>query len=110
MQATPTTVSYTLPALSFNSTGWSNFKVDFISTLLITHGILLCAVQEHFQLKDNLYKLDVFNNFEVFSIPAFKNNNFVHAGRPSGGLSLIYTLFFLQEQIRRTKMIFFLIF
>ena len=84
-------VSYTTPILSYNTTGWSTFKADFVNTILFSHGILIAALQEHFQLKDNLYKLDCFNNFEVFSIPAFKNNNFVHAGRPSGGISFIYS-------------------
>ena len=50
--------------LSYNSTGWSPFKVDFLNTILITHGIMICAVQEHFQLVDNLYKVDKFKDFK----------------------------------------------
>ena len=81
--------SPTLPTLSYNSMGWNNHKIDFIRTLLITHGIMVCAVQEHFLLKQNLYKLDCMEGFEVFSIPAHKNN-LVNSGRPSGGLALFY--------------------
>ena len=84
------TLSHNLPFLSFNSTGWNSTKVDFIRTLLLSHGILVCGIQEHFILKENLYKVDCLDNFEVFSIPAYKNNNLVNSGRPSGGLSLIY--------------------
>ena len=51
---------------------------------------MLCGLQEHFQLENNLYKLDCFKDYNVFSIPARKTNNRVHRGRPSGGLSLIY--------------------
>ena len=51
---------------------------------------MLCGLQDHFQLVNNLYKLDCFNEYNVFSIPARKCNNKVHRGRPSGGLSLIY--------------------
>ena len=88
---TPVTVSYNnIPALSYNTTGWSTVKADFINTILVSHGILVCALQEHFQLRNNTPKIDCFNNFEVFSVPAYKNNNVVHTGRPSGGLSLIY--------------------
>ena len=85
-------VCYTqLALLSYNSTGWSAAKADFINTVMLSHGILFCALQEHFKLESNLSKLDCFNGFEVFSVPAYKNNNFVHAGRPAGGLSLIYS-------------------
>lgn len=83
-------VSHTMPLLSFNPTGWANHKIDFIKTLLFTHGVMVCAVQEHFLLKQNLYKLQCFQGYEVFSIPAHKNNNLVHSGRPSGGLALFY--------------------
>ena len=75
-----------LPLVSYNSTGWGNNKIDLINTILISHGVLVCALQEHFLLKDNLYKLQCFDQFEVFSIPAFKNNNVVSSGRPMGGL------------------------
>ena len=80
-----------ISTVSYNTTGWNNFKVDFINTILLTFAVQLFAVQEHFLLKENLYKLDCFRDYEVFSIPAFKNNDSVHSGRPSGGLSLIYS-------------------
>ena len=84
-------VSHTITMLSYNSTGWGFDKIDFIRTILLAHGILVCAVQEHFMLKDNLHKLECFDNYEVFTVPAFKNNNRVSRGRPSGGLSFFYS-------------------
>ena len=86
----PISANKQLSMLSYNPTGWGNVKIDLINTLLITHSILICAVQEHFQLQSNLYKLDCFENYAVFSIPARKNDNVVNKGRPSGGLALIY--------------------
>ena len=74
--------------LSYNSTGWSDIKINFVNILLQAHGIMLCGLQEHFQLENNLYKLDCFKDYNVFSIPARKCNNKVHRGRPSGGLSI----------------------
>ena len=73
-------VSHTLPSLSYNSMGWANHKIDFIRTLLLAHGVMVCAIQEHFLLKQNLYKLACFEGFEVFSIPAHKNENVVQGG------------------------------
>lgn len=84
-------VCQSLSSLSYNSTGWNNYKIDFIRTLLLSHGVMVCAVQEHFLLKQNLYKLDCIDGFEVFSLPAHKNNNLVCCGRPSGGLALFYS-------------------
>ena len=80
-----------LSMLSYNSDGWNPIKADFINTILLTHTVHLLALQEHFQLKDNLHKLDCFSNFEIFSVPAFKNNHTVHGGRPSCGISMIYS-------------------
>ena len=65
-------------------------KKDLVRLLILTHNILVCALQEHFQLEANLYKLDCIENYTVFSIPAVKNNNVVNRGRPAGGLSMIY--------------------
>ena len=80
-----------LSLLSYNSTGWSNFKAEFIQTLLISHSIGICAIQEHFLLKNNLYRLScICDNYGIFGIPAFKNNNIIHGGRPSGGLAILY--------------------
>ena len=85
------TVSQTLPLLSYNSMGWSDHKTNFIRSLLLAHGVMVCAIQEHFLLKHNLYKLACFDGFEVFSVPAHKNSSIVCGGRPSGGLSLFYS-------------------
>ena len=81
-----------LSLMSYNSTGWGNFKADLIRTLLLSFGVHILAVQEHFQLRDNTFKISkCFNDFDVFSTPATKSNNTVHSGRPSGGLCFIYT-------------------
>ena len=80
-----------ISAASYNTTGWNIYKADFVNTLLLTFSLQFLAIQEHFRLKDNLSELDCFKDYEVFSIPAFKNNDTVHNGRPSGGLSLIYS-------------------
>ena len=80
-----------IPLISYNSTGWNMFKAQFFSTLAITHSIGVGAIQEHFLLKGNLYKLSKeFPGYGVFSIPAVKSNSAVSRGRPSCGLSIIY--------------------
>ena len=80
-----------LSAVSYNSTGWSKFTANFILTLLYTHSVAVCAIQEHWLLKPNLYKLkENMPNFEVFAIPAVKNNLTIHSGRPSCGLAIFY--------------------
>ena len=85
-----TTVSY-ISSLSFNTTGWSNFKGNLINTILLSHSIMFGAIQEHFLLENNLYKLNqAFPDFEVFSLPAVKSNSQINVGRPSGGLSIMY--------------------
>ena len=85
--------SYTdnIACLSFNTTGWSEFKSNLINTILLSHSIQICAIQEHFQLESNLFRLKkAFKDFEVFSLPAVKSNYQVHSGRPSGGISLLF--------------------
>ena len=48
-------------------------------------------MQEHFLLRDNLYKLsDKFPDYETFSIPATKSNDKILCVRPSGGLSILW--------------------
>ena len=81
-----------LPTLSYNSTGWGTVKADFINTLLLAHSILICAVQEHFQLQQNLYRLQsgISDQYELFGIPAFKSNQTISVGRPSGGIAFFY--------------------
>ena len=89
--------------LSYNTTGWNVFKADFINTIMITHKIEICAIQEHFQLADNLVKIErELSNFEVFALPAYKSNQRVHSGRPSGGLAFIYDKHLAQYVTRLT--------
>ena len=81
-----------IPSISHNTTGWRDDRANLLNFILVTHGILICAIQEHMQLEGNLYRIaSKFNSYETFSIPAFKNNEVIHQGRPSGGLSLIYS-------------------
>ena len=78
--------------LSYNSTGWNNFKGDFINTILLSHSMHICAIQEHFLLDTNLYTLQkCFPQFDIFGIPAFKSNAQINVGRPSGGLAFVYS-------------------
>ena len=81
-----------IPSISHNTTGWRDDRANLLNFILVTHGILICAIQEHMQLEGNLCRIaSKFNSYETFSIPAFKNNEVIHQGRPSGGLSLIYS-------------------
>ena len=73
-----------LSMLSYNPTGWSKPKIDLIKVILISHSIQIRAIQEHFQLENNLYRLNSFENYKVFSVGATKKNNVVNRGRPSG--------------------------
>ena len=92
MDSTPQTFVSNLNLLSYNPTGWGDVKVDFINSLLLIHGVHICAVQEHFQLKNNTYRVtQSFPGYNVFSLPAFKSDLSIHAGRPVGGLALIYS-------------------
>ena len=86
---TPVTNS-NLTFMSYNVTGWTDTKINFVNVLLQAHGLLLCGLQEHFQLENNLYRINCFRNYEVFSVAASKSNNIVHRGRPSGGISILY--------------------
>ena len=81
-----------LNLLSYNSTGWSDYKSDFLHTLMISHKAKVACIQEHFQLKSNLYKISRgFKEYQCFSIPAYKSNNSIHGGRPASGLSILYS-------------------
>ena len=81
-----------LTALSYNSTGWSDYKINFISTLLLTQSVLVLAVQEHMLLKRNCNRIaSAFPNYESFILPATKTTENISAGRPSGGIALIYS-------------------
>ena len=78
--------------LSYNSTGWGTVKADFVNTLLLSHSIYVCALQEHFQLPQNLYRLQngISDQYELYGVPAFKSSHAVSAGRPSGGIAFYY--------------------
>ena len=81
-----------LRLLSSNSTGWGAVKADFVNTLLLSHSVFVCALQEHFQLGPNLYRLNsgISDEYELSAVPAFKTNKSIQAGRPSGGIAFFY--------------------
>ena len=80
-----------LSILSFNTTGWNSFKGNLINTILLSHSVQICLIQEHFLLDSNIVKLkQSFQQYDVFSIPAVKSNFQIHGGRPSGGLAIIF--------------------
>ena len=84
-------VSRTLSFMSQNTDGWSEQKADTLLTLLNTHNVPFCFIQEHMRLSKNLYKIqESFDDFLAFSIPAQKSNNIINRGHPSGGLSILY--------------------
>ena len=79
-----------IASLSFNTTGMSDFKGNFINTILLTHSIQICGIQEHFLLEKNLHKLKkYFPQYDVFGLSAFKSNAQIHGGRGSGGLAIL---------------------
>ena len=81
-----------LSVISHNTTGWSEYKASILNTILLSHSISVFGIQEHMQLKPNLYKIESkFQNYETFSLPAYKSTEFISKGRPSGGLSLGYS-------------------
>ena len=78
--------------LSYNSTGWNPFKSDFIKKQLDPEGTNILAVQEHFKFKQNLSQIrSNFSEYELFALPAVKNDDQIRDGRPSGGLAFLYT-------------------
>ena len=80
-----------LSVMSHNTTGWSDDKAEILNIAYDTHNISLGFIQEHFQLEPNTYKIESkFENYDTFSLPAFKGNANIHKGRPSGGLSILY--------------------
>ena len=77
--------------LSYNTTGWNSFKANFIKEIISSRNIDIFAIQEHFMLEQNVFKIqEQFSDFELFALPAFKNNSQITRGRPSGGLALLY--------------------
>ena len=85
------TVSDNINALSFNMSGFNSFKTDFIiKSVLLTHCAGIIALQEHWLLEHNLYKLEnCFTDFEVFSVSATKSKSQISKGRPSGGIAFL---------------------
>ena len=77
--------------MSHNTSGWSEQKANILQTLLASHKPSVVSMQEHMQLKSNLYKIKSnLHGYEAFSLPAYKSNEFIHKGRPSCGLSILY--------------------
>ena len=80
-----------LQIISYNPTGFNSQKANFINFLINSMNIDIFVVQEHMHLRQNVYKIqNEFPNFESFIIPAYKSNNCVHSGRPSGGLGIFW--------------------
>ena len=85
------TVSELLTLLSHNTTGWGKFKAKFLRSIIDSKDIDIAVIQEHFLLKQNLFKLqEYFPDFDIFALPAVKNNSQITRGRPSGGLAFLY--------------------
>ena len=74
--------------MSYNSSGFSSHTINFIQMLLLAHGVHIFAIQEHWLLEQNLFKIDqCFDKFEKFSMPASKT--FIK-GRASGGIAILF--------------------
>ena len=90
--AVPAPGSSDINFISYNSTGWNEFKAGFIKNIMNSKCAHICALQEHFLLKDNVCKIEQYmQDYEVFAVPAFKSDLCISAGRPSGGLAVIYS-------------------
>ena len=77
---------------SYNSRGSSNEKLSYVRNLIDLCGtnLPIFCVQEHFLLRNNIYKLSkFFTNSAVLAKPAYKNFQIQNSGRPSGGLATI---------------------
>ena len=86
------TKHHSISAVSYNSSGWNPDKGEYLNTILSSHGVHIASLQEHMQLKANLYKIKKhFPDYELFSVPAFKDSSRISAGRPSGGISFLYS-------------------
>ena len=90
--ANTSNINMDVSVMSYNSTGWGKFKVNILQTLLLTHTIQVLAVQETMLLKRNINRIaSAFPNYDTFVLPATKSVENISAGRPSGGLALIYS-------------------
>ena len=80
--------------LSYNSTGFNSQRADFLTDITSVLGMSRCFVslQEHFIMKRNLAKIANLlpNDYIVYNIAAFKDNDQIRRGRGKGGLSQIW--------------------
>ena len=77
------TVSDQLNVLSMNTSGWNTFIGNYLNTILLSYSVNIFAIQEHWLLDQNLYKLEnTFHEFDVFALPARKANSKISKGRP----------------------------
>ena len=91
-----TTFDSQICVTSYNSTGFSQNKIDFIRTLLLFTDI--CCLQEHFLMtsKDkkhsntNKIRKAYGQEYDMFITPAVKSNSEVSAGRAKGGLCTMW--------------------
>ena len=78
--------------MSYNTSGWNVFKAQYIQSMILAHSLHVLVLQEHWLLDKNIHKLDkYFDNFEIFTLPAVKPCSQINKGRPSGGLSILYS-------------------
>ena len=82
---------FNLKLLSYNSTGFNVVKGGFVALLMSTLCADFLCLQEHFLMRSNVFKLEnEFSNLNSFIIPAIKQNNYISAGRASGGLAIFW--------------------
>ena len=77
---------------SYNSRGSNENKLEFIKDIIEIpqRNIPIFCLQEHFLLRNNVYKLSkAFKNYAVLAKPAYKNFKVQDKGRPMGGLATI---------------------
>ena len=74
----------------YKSRGCTECKLDYINDILLLSQNIIFCIQEHFLLRNNIYKLsNAVNNFSVLAKPAYKNFNIQNQGRPMGGLCIV---------------------
>ena len=77
---------------SHNTRGSSESKLKLIKDIIEIpqRNIPVFCIQEHFLLRNNIYKLsNAFKNFSVLAKPAYKNFDIQDKGRLMGGLATI---------------------
>ena len=74
--------------LSYNSTGLSEQKCDWIRDLCKLTGASYVSLQEHFRIAKTTDKLfcDQFPEYNSYVIPGYREKN-VDSGRPKAGLA-----------------------